>query len=683
MKLFLRGLLCLLLLLAGLAAPSSAAEKKKVGVLELRNEAGLPDQEADFLTEKVRIVARRNLPQDYFIIMTKENITELLPPNVNLEECVGASCEVEIGGKLGAQYLITGDITSIKGELRVVLKAYDIESSDSLSGEITEPGDISKQEEMVGQATEKLALKILDHADLPVGEALFPGAPGPGQGGGQARIRDVTPEYTPPAVAGGLAILYITSDPPGAEVHIGSVQAGATSPIFQKEMEPGVRVRVTLRLELYHDLVFDVDLKPGVLRYENLKLEPAFGTLLVESEPEGAKVLVSGREVGTTPYENTRYPSGNYLLELEKEWYLPLRNEMISVNDGETTRRKYTLQEDYGMLKVDSDPQGAEVFLDGQRLGGSPGEWRVKPRRGGKVVIQKLNYHDRQFVIDIDRGQTAVITAKEANLTARLGDLQIYCDPPEPGAKVWVDGKEIGSAPAMVEDLTAGPHVVKVESAERRGTTDVEVVEGIVTTVKVPMLSRDIFEKDVRFGLFTFVLQPGDFKTEYELRNKEDLESSGIMATPENLSAKDSDVWQSIPCVGLEIYWRYHFFTYGLAGGYRVGTSNIEDVNYSQGGHFAVLLGGEWLINEYVRLSADVQPNYFKEMFSIELDSGDTLFYERWDAGVLVRPRLTFLVGKVLYFSLDGYLDALEFPRYGLGLGAGLVWGKRAEEKAK
>ncbi len=72
------------LLLAVILPDAAQAAKKRVAVLELSNPAGLAVQEAEYLTDAVRLEAQRSLPSDTFQLMTRENILEYLPPGKTL-----------------------------------------------------------------------------------------------------------------------------------------------------------------------------------------------------------------------------------------------------------------------------------------------------------------------------------------------------------------------------------------------------------------------------------------------------------------------------------------------------------------------------------------------------------------------------------------------------------------------
>ena len=484
------------LVLAGFWHLAFAAGEKKVAVLELVNKAGVTDDEAYSLTDQVRIVASQTLPGGHFIVMTSENIQELLPPDMDLKKCTDAKCEVEMGRMLGADYIVTGEIIRFGGRLQINLRTHNSFTSHFVFGGDVESDDVLEMKTALRGLAGQLMAKVLSHSGIAApaqtgGGAVFVSPTQPSAPAGAAEVRALAPTEQPPATATGPAGLYITSNPPGADVYLGNTKAGTTSPAFQKvNLQAGTKVRVTLKMSLFHDVAFDVDLKPGVMKFENVALKPAFGSLTIESEPTGAKVLIGGSEVGTTPYNNPRYPSGDYLVSVEKEWYLPQSDQMISVKDGETTKKMFTLSQDFGTLDVQSNPVGAEVTLDGKKLGTTPGSWRVPPVQSGTVEVALAQHRGKSFSITIDRNQTVKITAEQATLTAKVGSLQVYADPPEPGAKVFVDGREVGTAPATVSDLIEGSHEVKVETQEKAGTTTINIAEGQTAVATVTLESR-------------------------------------------------------------------------------------------------------------------------------------------------------------------------------------------------
>ncbi|MER3556291.1 MAG: PEGA domain-containing protein [Meiothermus sp.] len=121
---------------------------------------------------------------------------------------------------------------------------------------------------------------------------------------------------------------------------------------------------------------------------------PATGTLSVSANVSGAAVLLNGRNVGNAPINLTLNP-GTYTLEVRRSGYNPYR-VTVNVQAGQTARINAQLQPvappppPTGTLVVNSNVRGAEVLINGRRVGYTPltitlnaGNYSLLVRRGG------------------------------------------------------------------------------------------------------------------------------------------------------------------------------------------------------------------------------------------------------------------------------------------------------------
>jgi len=154
--------LLILLPICGLQAGELA--RWRVAVLELRNRAGLTNDEADYLTDKVRDAASRSLANRGFLIITRESMEELLPPGTNLTECTDATCEVEIGRRVGADYIVSGEIIRFSGEYRINLKAHQCLSGAFLGSEAAKGQNLMNLEESISQVSTRLFSQVVRDA---------------------------------------------------------------------------------------------------------------------------------------------------------------------------------------------------------------------------------------------------------------------------------------------------------------------------------------------------------------------------------------------------------------------------------------------------------------------------------------------------------------------------------------
>ncbi len=148
--------------------PGMASANRIVSVLDLRNSAGMTDAESAYLTDLARDALARNLSLDHFTILTRESILELLPEGTRLSDCLDASCEVEIGRTLGADYVVSGEVLLFAGEQRLILKAHHCLSAAFIGSETTAGITLKELEGSVAGTTSLLAERINKHsgADL-------------------------------------------------------------------------------------------------------------------------------------------------------------------------------------------------------------------------------------------------------------------------------------------------------------------------------------------------------------------------------------------------------------------------------------------------------------------------------------------------------------------------------------
>lgn len=291
----------------------------KVAVLELRNEASISDSSAAYLTDLVRGQASRSLPSSRFTIMTKENITEMLPPGTDLRKCTTAQCEVEIARTIGADYIVTGDILSFAGELRLVLKAHESKKGGFLGEQTVKGKELLSLEDAIRDAAASVFALVKNHA----GGGTGPEPPGPGV---------------------ELEAVQFESDPPGALVMSGGETLCSTP--CGKALTLGPHP-ISMAKDRYftkeEQIAVAKDMKPV-----SFKLDPRIGSLSilardVKGNDVKAKVLVDGKIVGKAPGTSSVI-IGVHRVRVESEhgtW-----EEDITIEENKVVRKTVTVAGD-------------------------------------------------------------------------------------------------------------------------------------------------------------------------------------------------------------------------------------------------------------------------------------------------------------------------------------------------
>lgn len=175
-----------------------------------------------------------------------------------------------------------------------------------------------------------------------------------------------------------------------------------------------------------------------------------YSTLSVYSEPAGASVIVGADTVGVTPIENHRLPSGTYFVSVEKEDYVDRDTALtLAANQSAVYAPQLSQEEEVARAEQGgaSDPPTAEDFgpdpsQSGRRGGASTEE---SGARGPSRVSQEQEPRSESSVED----ETDSLV---------MGSLELRADPES--TRVEVNGYDIGSTPARLDQVVAGTHEI-------------------------------------------------------------------------------------------------------------------------------------------------------------------------------------------------------------------------------
>ena len=124
-------------------------------------------------------------------------------------------------------------------------------------------------------------------------------------------------------VAPVTGILTINSNPAGAKVSINGEQKGIT-PLQLDQIDAG-HYQILLQLNGYKDQQQSVDLteqnKMPEVQATLEKASPVSGTLVIESTPTDAFIVISNRVIGVTPKTIPNFKAGKYSITVKKDGY--------------------------------------------------------------------------------------------------------------------------------------------------------------------------------------------------------------------------------------------------------------------------------------------------------------------------------------------------------------------------
>jgi formylglycine-generating enzyme required for sulfatase activity len=196
----------------------------------------------------------------------------------------------------------------------------------------------------------------------------------------------------------------------------------------------------------------------GVRQRIEAVLQPGWGVLRIESQPDKADVLLEGAVVGQTPLQ-IEPMGGVYTIELKKHGFKPILDK-IHIEPGETVKMlQFALQKVEGVLELTSRPSGVSVTLNGEFQGQTPITLNIIQGKDHQLSLLKSGY---KTVSRSVRVEDAKVQHVDIQLQPDYGIVFITSQPAD--AKLTVDGKVMGTASRRLR-LTALPHRIVVSRA--------------------------------------------------------------------------------------------------------------------------------------------------------------------------------------------------------------------------
>ena len=141
-------------------------DPERIAVLNLNNEAKIKQGELNYLSEIIREAASR-LPSEKYHVMTKDNISTMLPPDTKLEDCQD-SCAITTGRNIGAHWVLVGSVFRYGRSLRITIALHRT-ANGVLKKSKTVKG---KTMEDLEQALEEKSIALLSILDSTLSQAV-------------------------------------------------------------------------------------------------------------------------------------------------------------------------------------------------------------------------------------------------------------------------------------------------------------------------------------------------------------------------------------------------------------------------------------------------------------------------------------------------------------------------------
>lgn len=286
--------------------------------------------------------------------------------------------------------------------------------------------------------------------------------------------------------------IFVTT-PPGATVFTAERKPLGLTPleIFNIPADQRLLFQIQLKDFIEHESIFA--LEADTTKVIEVKLEPNFGAIEVNSTPEDAKVYLNKNYIGQTPLRFDKVlPNIPVIIALSKDGFedktVPFR-----IGPGESRVFNSILEKAQFQVSISSKPAGAAIFLNGVQVGMTPKKLTdLTPNTEYVLVVRSDGYRDWVRKFKVNNGENSELFAQLEQSKGKLGSLYLESDPP--GATVLIDGNATNlKTPCVIDRLVAGRMLNIKLQKENFDTAEatVEVSADEVTNQKI-RLNRQI-----------------------------------------------------------------------------------------------------------------------------------------------------------------------------------------------
>jgi hypothetical protein len=195
-----------------------------------------------------------------------------------------------------------------------------------------------------------------------------------------------------------LALVEITSTPPGATIYVDRIELGAYGQAPRTIVVPEGARRILVEADGFFPESVPFEAEVGRVAKVDVRLQPRFGDVVVDVTPKDARLeFVRDGEPIDAIHDGNRYrlPVGAYRVRATRTGYSPAESRVV-VREGsaaDLALAEAPLPEPTGRLLVGAGNVEADVLVDGRRVALTPatlpdvtvGEHRVEVRAKGRA----------------------------------------------------------------------------------------------------------------------------------------------------------------------------------------------------------------------------------------------------------------------------------------------------------
>ncbi len=235
-----------------------------------------------------------------------------------------------------------------------------------------------------------------------------------------------------------------------------------------------------------------VTISPGERTTRQIRLESLMASLAITAQTPQCTVFINDEAKGTTPW-NGKLAPGLYRIEIKKDGHRTYTENIELAQRDSKTINAPTLTPVTGILNVDFDPVDADVIIDGQKIGLTPGVYNNILTGRHTLKISKDGYQPYSENITVAENKEVRVTgslkrteaAQPAMPTASNNDNEVFTvveQPPQfPGGEAALFkfiSTHLEYPESAAENNIQGRVIVKFVVTKTGQIGDIKIVRG-------------------------------------------------------------------------------------------------------------------------------------------------------------------------------------------------------------
>jgi len=237
------------------------------------------------------------------------------------------------------------------------------------------------------------------------------------------------------------------------------------------------------------------------------KLEPKCGydlvlgmetaTLVIRTVPTNADIYIDNEKVGTGYASKAVSVGAEHSYKVQCANYYP-KEGRVYFSQKEEKSLDIELDPNFGYITIKSEPSGAEVYVDDEKVGTTP--YLMKKIKLGQHVVElrKTGYESTADMVTIKIGEpnTQLENVKLTAVRVPMGSLDLSSNPT--GAIITINDRQYGQTPKTLTDFEVGTYTVYFSKEGYQNLSQtVEIKDGKKETLAVTMMKTSVAQQPV------------------------------------------------------------------------------------------------------------------------------------------------------------------------------------------